>query len=63
MSPAELRETRVALGLTQEALARELGVTGATVYRWEAGTIGIARPEWLAVMLEAVRKGKNDDSD
>jgi len=36
--PALLREIRTKLGLSQEALAERLGVSFATVNRWEAGT-------------------------
>lgn len=32
-----LRRYREKEGLSQEALAERLGVTGMTVYRWEAG--------------------------
>jgi DNA-binding transcriptional regulator YiaG len=33
----EFRAWRERLGLSQEALAHELGVTSTTVYRWEHG--------------------------
>lgn len=36
--PALLREIRAKLGLSQEALAERLGVSFATVNRWEGGT-------------------------
>lgn len=35
--PSTVRAIRRALGLTQEALARRLGVSFATVNRWEGG--------------------------
>jgi len=34
-----LRQFRKSRGLSQEALARELGVSVLTVYRWEKGTM------------------------
>ncbi len=37
MSPEELQATRIAVGLSQEALARELGVSVSAVSKWEAG--------------------------
>lgn len=38
MKPAELKEARAGLGLTQEQLATELDVHRLTFIRWEAGT-------------------------
>lgn len=52
MSGAELRDKRLAAGLSQERLARELGVSLSAVYRWEAGTRPI-RPI-TAYAIEAV---------
>src|SRR4051812_40454608 len=37
MTPDEIREARKKLGLSQKAFARELGVSFATVNRWEGG--------------------------
>lgn len=34
---APLKTIRVKLGLTQEQLAREIGVTSVTISRWERG--------------------------
>ena len=36
-SPKEIRQLRVELGLTQERMAHKLGVSFATVNRWEKG--------------------------
>jgi type I restriction enzyme M protein len=36
--PAVLRSVRAALNLTQEQLAERLGVSFATVNRWEGGS-------------------------
>ena len=33
-----LKEARTKAGFTQESLAKEIGVLGQTIYRWEAGT-------------------------
>lgn len=38
MTARRIRSVRLRLGLTQEALARRLGVARATVSRWENGT-------------------------
>ena len=37
MKAEEIKERRVAMSLTQEELAHRLGVTVATVQRWEKG--------------------------
>ena len=37
MTPKEIRDIRERLGLTQEGFAREIGVSFATVNRWERG--------------------------
>lgn len=37
-APSMARAIRVSAGVTQERLAREVGVTRATVARWEAST-------------------------
>ncbi len=42
-----VKEVRVQLGLSQEDLARELGVSYATINRWENGRFS---PSRLAVM-------------
>lgn len=46
--PFNLRSTRESLRLSQEALARELGMTVRTLARWEASGV----PEGLQRMLE-----------
>ena len=45
MSPKKLRKLRERVGLSQEELARRLGVTRVTVTRWENGT---RRPSKIA---------------
>lgn len=51
MTPAAFKARRVALGLTQEQLARDLEVSTATVSRWEAGRVGIPHPSLLSRLL------------
>ena len=41
MRPAELKQARKALGLTQESLARRVGVAPNTVARWERGELAM----------------------
>ena len=53
---AELKELRQSRGWSQENLARELGVSFATVNRWENGK---AVPSKLAaIQLEKIFAGK-----
>jgi transcriptional regulator with XRE-family HTH domain len=51
----ELRERREALGLTQEAVARAVGVTGNTLSRWERGER--PSPHALAALLRFYEDG------
>ena len=49
MSPASLRKLRKRLGLSQQGLARRLGIARATVTRWENGTRRPSKVAELAV--------------
>ncbi len=48
MTPDEIRDLRLRLGLSQEALARRMGVSMNTVARWEGGS---RRPSGPAILL------------
>jgi transcriptional regulator with XRE-family HTH domain len=52
MTGQKLKEWRRKRGLTQEDLARRLGVIRLTVARWETGTRAI--PSFLPLALEAL---------
>ncbi|KKM56156.1 hypothetical protein LCGC14_1552040 [marine sediment metagenome] len=53
MTPKEFREMRVQLGLSQDQLAKKLGVSsGRTVRRWELGERKIS--ETTVLLLQAV---------
>jgi len=52
MKPEELKRHREALGITQDDLARELGVKMMTVSRWERGVYPI--PRHIALAIEAI---------
>jgi transcriptional regulator with XRE-family HTH domain len=52
MKPEELKRHREALGMTQDDLARELGVKMMTVSRWERGVYPI--PRHIALAIEAI---------
>jgi transcriptional regulator with XRE-family HTH domain len=49
MKPEELKKRRLALGMSQASLGRELGVSGISVYRWEKGMRSI--PPFLHLAL------------
>lgn len=51
---AQLRERRLAQKLTQAAFAKELGVTGNTIARWERGDGPV--PHWAARYLDMQQK-------
>ena len=46
MNIEQLKQIRINLGLSQEDFGHLLGVTGATIYRWESGAF---KPSKLAV--------------
>ena len=50
MTHTALRAARVALGMTQEAFARDLGVSTRTLSRWETGAYRI--PAWVELVLK-----------
>lgn len=50
MTPATLRAARHALGMTQEAFAKALGVHVRTLSRWETGA---PIPRWVGLVLRA----------
>jgi hypothetical protein len=52
MTPADLRATAAALGLSGRGLARALGVNERTYRRWYAGTTPI--PHTVALACEAL---------
>jgi DNA-binding XRE family transcriptional regulator len=54
MTPNEFRERRRRLALTQEGLARKLGVALTTVARWERGEH--TPPAWLDVAMAGVER-------
>jgi transcriptional regulator with XRE-family HTH domain len=49
MESDELKEKRIALGLTQAQLAEILGVKPNTVARWERGLLAVPRTVELAM--------------
>jgi transcriptional regulator with XRE-family HTH domain len=53
---AELRALRTALGLTQRALGKELGVPQSTVWRWESAGEHVPQGPLLRLALEALAK-------
>ena len=70
MDSAEFRRRRARLGLTQEALARRLGVSRQSVYNWErASADGRPRRLQLGAVLAlaltalACERGHDDDDD
>ena len=61
----EVKQLRERLGLTIDQLAKELGVTCRTVYRWEAGEseahpIYLARLQAMAYPAPDLQKLKDD---
>jgi len=53
MTGAALRRIRTRADLTQAQLAARLGTSPNTVYRWEAGLVGIGEPAARLIRLVA----------
>ena len=57
MEGRELKERRLALGLTQARLAEILDVKPNTVARWERGILVV--PKYIALAIETVERGQD----
>jgi transcriptional regulator with XRE-family HTH domain len=55
MTGEELKKERKALGLSQEKLARKLGVSFATVNRWETGKVDISTMPIIGMAIEYLK--------
>lgn len=49
MTGQELKQARVKMKMTRRELARKLGVTETTLYRWETGRVRIQGPAAIAI--------------
>lgn len=62
MTPAEVKDARKRLGLTQQGLADALGLTGEyaadTVRSWEKGRRPITGPAQVAIRLMMEKMGE-----
>ncbi len=57
MTPTEFKTARRELGLSQNALAKRMGVTGRTIRRWEAGDTQIPGPVIVSMRYFKFRQG------
>jgi non-specific serine/threonine protein kinase len=60
LTPAEFRERRHRLGLTQRQLAQELGVTETTVARWERGERGLGNGFLVGLALDQIQARRTE---
>ena len=51
MDKSEIKEIRLALGLSQRRLANKLGVSKLSVYKWEAGR-SVPHPVFVKMITE-----------
>lgn len=63
MNGDDVRTWRQDRGMSQAELARRLTVPVNTVYRWEAGRLGIRHPGMLRLALERLAEMTRDDTD
>ena len=61
--PIAIRAIRGSLNLTQEQLAERLGVSFATVNRWEAGTSKPQRAQAAAIAALTAEAGIDAEAD
>ena len=54
--PAQIKDRRAALTLTQAELADALGVAARTVQKWESGETRISKLAWLAIQSLQLRQ-------
>ena len=54
----DVKKIRESYGLTQEEFAHKIGVTGATIHRWEAGK---AKPHKFFLRVLARMEKKSDE--
>lgn len=59
MTPERIRECRETLGLSKQEFATKLGISLATVYRWENGETKPLNPttQFIEQMVKSKRKG------
>lgn len=50
---AKIKELRIKSGLTQREVANAVGVTEATVSRWESGDIGNMRRDKISIFVRS----------
>jgi DNA-binding transcriptional regulator YiaG len=62
MRPFQVHAARTALGLTQEAMAKEMRVTLRTFQRWEKQGVDGPAAMMIEAMLEAATKGPDDEA-
>jgi len=59
--PSLIKEVRKQLGISQESIAREIGISFATVNRWENGKAipsNLAKAQFDSFCSKMVRQGK-----
>ena len=56
MTPADLRALRRAFGLSQEGLGKTLGVSRATICRWEMSNARYPIPEPILKLLHLLQE-------
>jgi transcriptional regulator with XRE-family HTH domain len=62
VSGEELRRRRLALGLSQPALAAQLGVHPNTVWRWELNGVPLLRVQLVRLSLERLEQKEATDA-
>lgn len=58
-----IKKLRLKLGLTQDELARKLGITNTTLSRWERNHTHLGELTWLGILAKLQKEAEEKDEN